>query len=148
MERDAVNNDPSVVYSTLNVIVQFVVAVMFAFLNPPKVRKIFIDESDSIKESSAGNGAGKKRKKKPLEYVVHVPDKKAMERYVRTEGKDFVRYANVWSVIGHFRHYQNGRIIFINPYEKGRDRNKGLLDESRDRVVKRVHVDNVENIQN
>ena len=106
-ERNAVNADPKVVYSTLNAFTQFIVAVMFAFLNPPKVKKIFVDESIRTKESSSGNATGKSKKKKPLEYVVHVPDRKAMERYVRTEGKDFLRHANVWSVIGHFRHYQN-----------------------------------------
>ena len=29
-----------------------------------------------------------------------------------------------WGVRGHFRHYKNGRVVFVNPYVKGKERDK------------------------
>lgn len=36
-----------------------------------------------------------------------------------------VRRTDCWGVRGHYRHYQNGRVIYIAPYEKGQNRNSG-----------------------
>ena len=32
----------------------------------------------------------------------------------------------VWDVRGFYRHYKNGNVVWINSFQKGRDRNKGM----------------------
>lgn len=39
--------------------------------------------------------------------------------------KKIVRSADCWSVRGHYRHYKNGKTVFIKSYEKGKNRNSG-----------------------
>lgn len=34
------------------------------------------------------------------------------------------RQTQVWGVIGHFRHYKNGKVVYIQPYKKGPGRDK------------------------
>lgn len=36
------------------------------------------------------------------------------------------RLAGCWEVRGHFRHYQNGKVVYIKPYEKGENRAKRI----------------------
>lgn len=114
-----------------------VLAILFAFQNPPEVESIFIgnkvDEKRMAKEYRIG-------KKKPLKYVRHVINDKSLDEYVSSKGKEFIRYTNVWGVIGHVRHYKNGKTVYIKPYEKGKDRNKGLLTEPRERIVDDIKV--------
>ena len=31
---------------------------------------------------------------------------------------------NAWGVAGHWRHYKNGKVVWVRPYVKGKDRNK------------------------
>ena len=37
----------------------------------------------------------------------------------------------VWEVRGFYRHYKNGKVQWINSFQKGRDRNKGLSGKDR-----------------
>ena len=58
-------------------------------------------------------------------------------QYIACLLKDIVNYATVighkeihcecWSVRGHFRHYKNGKIVWVKSYEKGTKRNTGLI---------------------
>ena len=34
------------------------------------------------------------------------------------------RVVSCWNVRGHYRHYKSGKVVYINSYEKGKDRNK------------------------
>lgn len=34
------------------------------------------------------------------------------------------RHTQVWSVVGHVRHYKNGKTVYVQPYKKGPGRNK------------------------
>ena len=47
-----------------------------------------------------------------IEFVTDHPTKKSIQ-YLK----------DVWGVRGHLRHYQNGVVVFIKPYKKGRMRN-------------------------
>ena len=66
-------------------------------------------------------------------------------QYVTCLLKDIVNYATVvghkeihcecWSVRGHFRHYKNGKIVWIKNYEKGTKRNTGLNTDNKTYVL-------------
>lgn len=117
--------------------VKHLFAILFAFKNPPEVHSVFV--TDPIKNESVVKTKGS-RKKKPIEYVRHIIDYKGFRYFVNTEAREFIRYTNVWGVMGHIRHYKNGKEVYIRPYEKGKDRNKGLLKEPKDRILKRTKV--------
>ena len=42
----------------------------------------------------------------------------------KLRSKKIQRVASCWSVRGHYRHYKSGKVVYINSYEKGKDRNK------------------------
>ena len=54
---------------------------------------------------------------------------------------DIINYATVmghkeihcecWSVRGHFRHYKNGKVVWVKPHEKGAKRNSGFKTEDK-----------------
>lgn len=52
--------------------------------------------------------------------------KKGENSLIKTRQGNVVinRQTQVWGVIGHFRHYKNGKVIYIQPYKKGPGRNK------------------------
>ncbi len=110
-------------------------AVLFAYKNPPEVHAVFVP--DPAKSEGVVKAKGS-RKKRPVEYVRHIIDYKGFRNFVNTEAREFIRYTNVWGVMGHIRHYKNGKEVYIHPYEKGKDRNKGLLKEPKDRILRRV----------
>lgn len=39
------------------------------------------------------------------------------------------RLTNCWDVHGHYRHYKNGKVVYIAPYEKGPERNTGKKEK-------------------
>ena len=43
--------------------------------------------------------------------------------------RSFSRHCEAWGVRGHYRHYKNGKVIFIKPYVKGSGRLKDSLYE-------------------
>lgn len=45
-----------------------------------------------------------------------------------TRTKIMERKCTCWSVRGHKRHYKNGRVVWIKPYKKGRDRLLGSIE--------------------
>lgn len=38
--------------------------------------------------------------------------------------RSFTRHCEAWGVRGHYRHYKNGKVVYIAPYQKGRGRLK------------------------
>lgn len=42
------------------------------------------------------------------------------------KSRKWERVTDCWDVRGHYRHYKNGKTVYIAPYEKGTDRNKGV----------------------
>ena len=56
---------------------------------------------------------------------------------IRTFKRKYVRMIESWSVMGHVRHYRNGKTVFIKPYIKGKARNKQDETTKRNYVVKR-----------
>jgi hypothetical protein len=46
------------------------------------------------------------------------------ERTIKS--RKWERVTDCWDVRGHYRHYKSGKTVYIAPYEKGADRNKGV----------------------
>lgn len=42
------------------------------------------------------------------------------------KSRKWERVTDCWDVRGHYRHYKSGKTVYIAPYEKGADRNKGV----------------------
>jgi len=47
---------------------------------------------------------------------------KAVQQNVKGKKKVII-ICPAWGVRGHYRHYKNGKVVFISPYTKGKDRN-------------------------
>lgn len=50
------------------------------------------------------------------------------------------RHTMVWGVRGHWRHYKDGRVIYIRPYEKGPERGKAQKAAKEYRVSQELHL--------
>ena len=107
--------------------------VQIALLHPT-VKTIF---SKPTKEPVYTGRKPRGRGRRPVKY---------MKRHViKTEDintalygppdRKFERHSLVWYVIGHWRTYQNGKKIFIQPYWKGALREIKMAEESRDREI-------------
>lgn len=74
-------------------------------------------------------------------YKITLGDKTVMlhlkPNEIRTFKRKYVRMVESWSVMGHIRHYKNGKTVFIKPYVKGKARNKQEETVKRDYVIKR-----------
>lgn len=103
--------------------------IQIALLNP-YVKDVF--RTETIRKTGF-NPNGKKRKS-VVKYVRHhylnpgalSPD---------TENGQFLRKTMAWYVCGHWRHYQNGNTIFIQPYWKGPLRETKVCEPRERKVV-------------
>lgn len=82
-----------------------------------------------------------KLNKNNKDYKITLGDKSVMlhlkPNEIRTFKRKYVRMIESWSVMGHVRHYRNGKTVFIKPYVKGKARNKQDEITKRNYVVKR-----------
>lgn len=93
-----------------------------------------------LKEHSARAGKGHARSfngKMPINHDIFDPTVKKIElngiRFTTTSNSivrklrshNVQRLTNCWGVHGHYRHYKNGKVVYIAPYEKGPERNTG-----------------------
>lgn len=51
---------------------------------------------------------------------------KAPKTYQMLRSRQIHRVASSWGVRGHFRHYKNGKTVYIKPYTKGADKDKRI----------------------
>lgn len=91
------------------------------FANPTK-HKIYTREKDD-----------KGKRKRVVRYIRrHVIDSGAVAHINAKR----TRHCMVWYVIGHWRHYKSGKVVYIHPYWKGEMRSvKMNLDGNRNRKV-------------
>lgn len=86
-------------------------------------------------QSKDTNGYTKRKVKYIRKLVL---DKNEIEKALQktNNGRPINRKTLVWYVIGHWRHYQNGKKIFIHPYWKGALRElKSSINEQRERTI-------------
>ena len=60
---------------------------------------------------------------------------------IKTIKRKYVRMVESWSVMGHIRHYKNGKTVFIKPYIKGKGRNDV---SKKDYIIKNKNSNNKE----
>lgn len=61
---------------------------------------------------------------------------------IQLDSKSKTREANIlhgkclcWSVRGHKRYYKSGKVVYIKPYKKGRDRDKAVINSKEYTIV-------------
>lgn len=107
--------------STLVPAVMMYAAVQFAFKNRPAVFR----EVTEIKHCSSGAHKSKNCKSSvPVRHLVL--DHKELNELMLghyTPAKREIK-CSAWGVSGHWRHYKNGKVVWVRPYVKGKDRHK------------------------
>ena len=87
---------------------------------------LYVDESAvntriCKKQSKPKNGKGKKGKPVVKTYRCYTLAKDWDSHISRTPHKIT---CTCWGVRGHYRHYKNGKVVFIKAYKKGKDKDK------------------------
>ena len=105
----------------------------FVYLNNCiEAQNINKKKSSSISNSGSCNRIIKVTKSKDnkvkdqIIIINGIKIKKGENSLIKTRQGNIIinRQTQVWGVIGHFRHYKNGKTIYIQPYKKGPGRNK------------------------
>lgn len=90
------------------------------------------NNNKGIVKNNISNSNNKKK-----DYKITLGNKviklKLQPNEIRTFKRKYVRTVDTWEVIGHIRHYKNGKTIFIKPYIKGK--NRGEVNK-KDYVIK------------
>ena len=84
-------------------------------------------EDEKIEDSQHLNKL-KKQKKKMKVPDLFLADELVYYAAINIPEEKLKRHINcpVWDVRGFYRHYKNGNVVWINSFQKGRDRNKGM----------------------
>lgn len=93
--------------------------VQLALLNPVTKEAFTKDGKEKYKDSVSVNN-GKSYRKGPTRYVRRLKmNEENFNKLLRKTDREYTRHTLAWRVIGHWRHYKNGRSVFIKPYWKG-----------------------------
>lgn len=105
--------------------------IELALLNP-QIQDV-ISAGDTVKRYTRETVNGKKRQRVVRYIKRHVIDGNALKRALT----EYHRHCLAWYVIGHWRHYKDGRVIFIKPFWKGELRalKRNFDDRQREVVV-------------
>lgn len=87
-----------------------------------QVKYLEIDEP--VSEPKSSNNAKRKHIKKKEDRPIVIDFKDIISGRILHGRKHVIRCAK-WNVRGHYRHYKNGKVVFIESFEKGKNRNKG-----------------------
>lgn len=100
----------------------------------PTVRDVFQHpKTERVYNPDTRKGGKHKRITRYIKrHIVNAADIKAA---VYGPGREFTRHTLVWYVIGHWRHYADGRKVFIQPYWKGALRELKMNLDDREREI-------------
>ena len=102
-------------------LLQFMLINTYILSDPQKTVKI--EEKEVTERRMPGNipkNRGSRKGPNKVRLVRTYRLKKNWKAVVEKKVHDF--HCKAWGVRGHFRHYKNGSIVFIQPYVKGKDR--------------------------
>ena len=104
--------------------------IQIALLNP-QIQNV-IQSSETVKRYTRED-TEKRKRQRVVRYVKrHVINGNTLNRALT----EYHRHCLAWYVIGHWRHYKNGHVVFIKPYWKGELRAlKRNFDERQREVV-------------
>lgn len=136
------NSTIKVIKSNLNEETTNAITNMFVILlgyiiyikdNPTiEYKKEIEKNNEGIIKNNISNFTNKKK-----DYKITLGNKiiklKLQPNEIKTFKRKYVRTVDTWEVIGHVRHYKNGKTIFIKPYIKGK--NRGEVNK-KDYVIK------------
>lgn len=105
--------------------------IQLALLNP-QIQDV-ISVGEMVKRYTRENVNGKKRQRVVRYIKRHVIETQKLITALR----EYHRHCLAWYVIGHWRHYKDGRVIFIKPFWKGelRELKRNFDDRQREIIV-------------
>lgn len=118
----AEDTDGDTLNAICKVMTQYYIVVQFLMKNAPQ--KIIRTEKVSYIAPKSGSS---KKHKKPIRNKVHihtVPQLTAEEIRLITQSREIVYTCEAWSVRGHYRHYKTGKVAYVKPYIKGKQKDK------------------------
>ena len=93
--------------------------IQLALLNPV-TKEAFVRAGKAKYRDAQSTEKGSTYKKGPTRYIkVRRLHEGNFDRLLKGTGRSRERHTLAWRVIGHWRHYQNGKTVFIKPYWKG-----------------------------
>ena len=102
--------------------ISYILINVYILADPEKTVDV---EEREVKERSTGNPNSKRSQKKGLNKVRLVRSYRLKKRWKSAVKKRIHEIKCLaWGVRGHFRHYKDGRVIFIKPYVKGKKRDE------------------------
>ena len=114
--------------------------IQIALLHPV-VRDVF-QNPRTIRDKTKDRWAAPARRNRVRYVREHVVNEEALGKAIYGDedgnGKDFVRRALIWYVIGHWRTYSDGRRVFVRPYWKGALRDLKASDQLREREIAQI----------
>ena len=123
--------------------------IQIALLHP-EIRTVMSNRYGIRPNDMGTSTASKTSNPRNTEYVkmYRIVDDLDLQKHMSINKGSFVRKTMAWYVIGHWRHYINGKQVFIQGYWKGEMRDlKCNLDKGRNRIVrpKNITKHNIEN---
>lgn len=114
----------------------FLAIEYYLLQNLPKIKR---DVKYRIQKESKPKDETKRQNKKEALHIVKLekldyefPSTDILKsKGTRNAGAIYQFVCECWGVRGHYRHYKNGKTVFIKPYEKGKKRNQGNYIEKR-----------------
>lgn len=93
--------------------------IQLALLNPV-TKDAFVRAGKEKVRDTQVTEKGSTYRKGPTRYIkVRRLHEENFDRLLKGTGRNRERHTLAWRVIGHWRHYQNGKSVFIKPYWKG-----------------------------
>lgn len=108
-------------------------AIQMFLLNP--VTKEFIGAPKVEKETDSKRLKNGKQGKRVVRYVRHYYINEDALAAIKGEAEKRRCTCPAWYVIGHWRHYKNGKSVFVQPYWKGEMRKTKTAVEARQREI-------------
>ncbi len=130
IDDDFEDNEEEACTELINIILDIVMTIKEASYN----RAISYKKNEELKQEVVTElNRLKKKKKKMKVQDIMLFDELCYFASVNVPEEKLKRHFNcpVWDVRGFYRHYKNGTVKWINSFQKGRDRNKGLSGKDR-----------------
>lgn len=127
---DSMLQDPNLAAAIENILINWY-SIQISLMHP-QIKKAYRIKEPSKKSAKAAAKTGRKRYTKLIRrYYIGL---ESIEEIEEANKRKYGRHCMAWYVCGHFRHYKNGAVRFIQGYWKGPLRElQTNLDEGRDR---------------
>lgn len=110
--------------------VDFIIQLKQYVMNESYKRTTVTKEIVSRDSKSNDNKKNRKFKNDSPTYLL-----KDIVEYVSSNHRNIKFTCECWNVRGHFRHYKNGKIVWIDSYEKGKNRNSSITIKERNYTI-------------